>query len=127
MTTLKDWEISAGPICSECGQESLRILDGKCPECHYSEVDKDQLRKQVLNGKKLTRANMDMIWTQAHQGFLTKLEGKAKELGLTFDTRLDLRGWVFRRVDLGSCCIVDPTQECPCSDPVSRGCPLLHR
>ena len=32
--TGKDWEKAAGVICPSCGEETLRLIEDKCPQCH---------------------------------------------------------------------------------------------
>lgn len=62
--TREDWERAGGIYCSECHQETVRLLDGLCPQCHWDMESKqaeeaedkaercyykDQLRKGTIS------------------------------------------------------------------------------
>jgi len=44
------WEDWGGVPCSECGEESFRILDGKCLRCfeNVKTVSEDKLEKRAI-------------------------------------------------------------------------------
>ena len=36
--TSEDWEKCGGVVCRGCGEEVVRIIEGKCPYCHQAIV-----------------------------------------------------------------------------------------
>ncbi len=30
----EEWEKTAGSLCPSCGEETLRLIEGKCSQCH---------------------------------------------------------------------------------------------
>lgn len=38
---MSQWDDAAGVLCPECGQETLRLIDGKCPSCYQAMVVKE--------------------------------------------------------------------------------------
>lgn len=50
--TTRDWDAAAGVICPQCGQETLRIINGKCPQCFRNvtaESEYDMERRATKN------------------------------------------------------------------------------
>jgi len=37
-STEEDWDKTAGVICPDCKQETVRLIDGMCPQCHNEKV-----------------------------------------------------------------------------------------
>ena len=33
-----DWEKSGGLFCPSCGNEVVRIIEGRCPQCHQAMI-----------------------------------------------------------------------------------------
>lgn len=42
--SIKEWHNATGVICPECKQETLRIIDGLCPQC-YRDREAERERK----------------------------------------------------------------------------------
>lgn len=56
---MKDnWSKAEGPICPECGQETLRLIDGICPRCHNRKIAE---RDQKMEEKKERRYYQDRL------------------------------------------------------------------
>jgi len=34
------WDAAGGVFCQHCGQETVRMFDGLCPNCHYDAIAK---------------------------------------------------------------------------------------
>ena len=34
----EEWEKTAGPLCPSCGEETLRLIDRKCPQCYLAMI-----------------------------------------------------------------------------------------
>jgi len=45
-STSKDWDKTNGVICSNCGQGTLRMIDGICIQCHRAKVAEREKRKE---------------------------------------------------------------------------------
>lgn len=66
--TNEDWEKATGFICSDCGRETMRVIDGLCPQCHNRvsmEQEEEAGRKRekrylisLFNKGKITLAQM---------------------------------------------------------------------
>lgn len=41
----KDWEKARGVICSNCGEETLRVIASLCPQCHNDKLDTEHSRR----------------------------------------------------------------------------------
>jgi predicted ATP-dependent serine protease len=33
-----EWDQAAGVVCPSCGRETLRLIEGACPQCHRFKV-----------------------------------------------------------------------------------------
>jgi len=55
----KDWEKSGGALCSQCGEEALRFLNGVCLRCVQRSEAKDdkELKKKVKQLKYVKQHN----------------------------------------------------------------------
>lgn len=40
--TKEDWDETAGVICPDCKQETFRLIDGVCLQCHNEKVAKQE-------------------------------------------------------------------------------------
>jgi len=36
MLKIDDWESSGGIYCRSCGAEVVRLVEGRCPQCHHA-------------------------------------------------------------------------------------------
>lgn len=44
MTQDDVWEKTGGIFCPECGEEVVRIVDGKCPQCNKKAMAADEAK-----------------------------------------------------------------------------------
>ena len=40
--TKTDWDKAGGLVCPECGRETVRMIDGLCPECHKKKAAEEE-------------------------------------------------------------------------------------
>lgn len=125
MSTRNDWESAAGVLCPKCGRETFRLVNGVCPACSGQAIDGIQLLRAVVEqGKQLSDEDMGLLWNDEHQAFQESLQEIARAQHLTFNPKMDLKGWVIRRVAAGKVCFM-PGRACPCLQPSAVPCPLL--
>jgi NMD protein affecting ribosome stability and mRNA decay len=56
--TLQDWETARGEVCSECGQETLRIREGLCPQCYNRKKMEQDIRFEERATRRSYRARL---------------------------------------------------------------------
>lgn len=54
----QDWDNAGGARCSKCDCETVRLLDGLCPQCQY-EVENGRVER--LERKKMKRYYTDKL------------------------------------------------------------------
>lgn len=92
----------------------------------YAHLPPNEILDLCLACARLDSAAYDKIWKPKHQSFLDKLTERANEYNLHFLGDFDLRGWIIRRVETDNKCVMVTKQNCPCSDPLTAGCPVLR-
>jgi len=123
------------PVCPSCNQVAFRFVNGLCHRCAAKKDDVDELLRLCLAGKDLTAQEYKRIWTNEHEEFAHKLIELIKKQRLKFNPKLKVRRWIIFRCSnhrtngTYACVIVgpepQPERDCPCQEPVARGCPLL--
>lgn len=70
-----DWENSRGKRCSGCARETMRFIDGKCPQCARAVVEMTEREME----KKATRS---YYTRQLREGRITFTQMKQMKAGL---------------------------------------------
>lgn len=56
--SIKEWNGAGGVLCPECGEETLRIIDGTCVQCYNRKVAE---RERKLEDKRERRYYKDAL------------------------------------------------------------------
>ena len=93
----------------------------------YAHLPPKEILDLCLAFARLDNKEYDKIWNPKYQSFMDKLTKNANEYDLRFVVSdLELKGWIIRRVETGSRCVMVTNQSCPCSNPLTAGCPVLR-
>jgi len=69
---ISDWEKVGGVFCSRCNSETLRLIDGLCPQCQHAL----EMRKEEEEGKQREKRALIMAFNQGRINLRQLKEGR---------------------------------------------------
>ena len=70
---MSEWDDAAGPRCPECGEETFRLIEGRCPSCYQAMTIEKEMEAE---DKTLRRAYSRRL----HQGTISVKELRSGRL-----------------------------------------------